>query len=288
MNKVLSFFKKPMVPTCVGLLIYIIPLLCNSNRKLDIISNNLLIMTVGLSLTFFTMLFLYSFNGTKFYKEKKSNIKSFLKNSIYYLILIFFLIISSLILIKTKVVSPPSINVVIRILIYSTAVGFTEEMFCRGIIISDYFSIKKFTYKNTQFIIILSSLLFGILHVLDPSITKIFFNSSRLLAALFKILDAGITAYFFASISIAFNNIIYSSILHTIYDFVLLLVYAITNPNSLSSINIDYTSMIENNKLSIIVGIILGIPLLFISIKMLKKVNYEPENPENYDNNEAV
>lgn len=109
------------------------------------------------------------------------------------------------------------LGVVINLILYSTVVGITEEFLCRGFLQNKF--LKKFgkSSKGVYISIIASSLVFGMMHIVN------LVSGQTLMETILQIIQTTSIGLLFGAIYYRTGNIWSVVLLHSFYDFAILL-----------------------------------------------------------------
>lgn len=165
------------------------------------------------------------------------------------------------------------------VLILCVGVGVYEEFTFRGLIFNGLLSRMGVTNKGMFWAIIISSLIFGLMHV-DP-FNMNWADPSQLLQALLKIVQTGIFGFAAAVAVLRTRNIWPIALFHCLNDFILMLMYNGLMENPIST---EYVLSGDEGLTVIAVYLVLivaYVPALVASVRALKQ-HHAPDRGQFY------
>lgn len=218
---------------------------------------------------------LYFLGGKEAVTWKKKSTKYMLLLSAYQLL--FSLIGAiSVHMISLKVVKNDWLFVLLSNLLLAFCVGLYEEGFMRGILMNGLIKILPNTKAGLWVAIIVSSFLFGFIHVMWD-IPYISINPlSVIIQMVTKIITAGAAGMLFAAIYLKTKNIWTCVIVHALYDFFLFLQQASSRLGSTTP-SAEYVQVymeMTQEQVSInLFRILVLLPSIIIAILVIRKLN---------------
>lgn len=159
-------------------------------------------------------------------------------------------------------------------LILCLSIGLVEESMCRGVLLSGFLrKIGGWTRRGVAAAVVLSSLIFGFLHVVDYALGGSY-DASGIVQALLKTLQSGMVGLLFAAVYMRDQNLWAVALVHALSDFLLMqgTIFMGTPASGYVSSGALGTAKI----IGYVVSLLLYTPLLVTAVKLIK----EQELPE--------
>lgn len=103
---------------------------------------------------------------------------------------------------------------IVYFLIVTLAIGIYEELLCRGLLFNAFKIYFGDTKKGIYLSVILSSLLFGVMHL-----TNLIWSPSLIISTICQVIYAAFVGFLFCVIYYRSDNLISCMLLHGIFDF---------------------------------------------------------------------
>lgn len=155
------------------------------------------------------------FGNSYVFKEKRRGFFESVKLGWPMLIIALFNLIASIIAIKGKTFDS---NALINLVVFSFAIGCAEEFLCRGWLLNEFTERYKNDKKQIIASILLSSLIFGIMHI-----SNIWNTNQGLFMTIMQILEATACGFLLGSIYYKTKNIWSVVFIHAFWDFAIFL-----------------------------------------------------------------
>lgn len=150
------------------------------------------------------------------------------------------------------------IAIILLSLIANLSIGFTEEIMCRGLIFKNFLNHYCSSKKSVYLAMIISSLIFGILHLFNA-------GSAGLDAVIQQVIYAFCAGLLFSAIYLTTGNLLICCIGHGLFDFTSEVIPGFFNvPLVLTSIDSE-----------LLLNMIVAIILIVYTIIIIKKYNVE-------------
>lgn len=144
-------------------------------------------------------------------------------------------------------------------IIEGICIGFFEEIVFRGIILSLFLKQWNNNKKEIYFSVIFSSVLFGLIHLLN------ILSGNSIIEVLYQVIYASIIGIYFSVLLIRTNfNIIWCAILHSLYDIA----------SGFGDLVVNTTVNTPSSILPYIINLLFFLPLLIYALLSIKKVNF--------------
>lgn len=163
---------------------------------------------------------------------------------------------------------------IIVCLLLSMSVAFFEEGLFRGIIVNGLVKVMSNTKAGICWAVVISGFIFGFAHVYQYVLYITVNPISIIVQVICKIIVIGATGMLLATIYLKTKNIWVCMIIHALNDFLGFLGVSLLNIRIPSSINVYKTMNLEKFIPYLVMIVLMGIPNLVISLKILK--NIEP------------
>jgi len=222
--------------------------------------NRILAYLIPVIFVFLVCLFSGNINKIKFYKE---GIGAGILLGWPFITVGVIEIVSSYLSFDKSSISLPSIQRIIFFTLVMVLIGIFEEVLCRGVILNNMLS--KWGYTKTGIIkaVILSSLIFGVGHLVN-----LFIYPTLIIRTLVQIIRASLHGFLFASIYLRCKNIWSVVILHGLYDW-LVMASGIYHPVAATAAPVDISVV------SGLINIMYSIPFALVGLFLLRKVLVE-------------
>lgn len=162
----------------------------------------------------------------------------------------------------------PELSTAVGLILYSLSIGFCEEIMMRGLILNSFISKWGNTKKGIYKSVILSSLIFGVAHIVN-----LFYTSDLVIATIAQMFYAISIGIFLAGIYLRSKNIWAVIFLHALFDFA----------SYFSSVFSTATEGVVDITIANAIAVnILLLPLAFIGLFLIRKVKLDC--PKNIDN----
>lgn len=228
-----------------------------SDNKLDYDLNRILAYLVPVIFVFVVCLFSGNINKIEFHKE---GIGTGILLGWPFIIVGVIELVSSYLSFDKSSISFPSIEKIIFFTLVMVLIGIFEEVLCRGVILNNMLSKWRYTKTGIIKAVILSSLVFGVGHLVN-----LFIYPNLIIRTLVQVMRASLHGFLFASIYLRCKNIWSVVILHGLYDW-LVMAKDIYHPVTVTATPVDISVV------SGLINIMYSIPFALVGLFLLRKV----------------